>query len=188
MRQRAAEAWGYTPCFGAPLSCSFSIRRRPTPVTLTNKLRLKYSTSYRKKTCRARASTATIRPDAHRHRGTWTILQIACKETNAYAEGLPPAVAAAGYPIPKPRQKPIEVLMLSARMHIEPDPAPPPRPNLQSVRTAAVEALPGLPAEPWSSPQPNPLTRPTSLPNALQLQRPPAMPPAIFLLLVARAG
>ena len=59
------------------------------------------------------------------------------------------AVAAAGYPVPKPRQKPIEVLMLAAaRMHIEPASAPPPRVNFSRRETAASEAsLPGLPAE-----------------------------------------
>jgi len=59
------------------------------------------------------------------------------------------AVAAAGYPVPKPRQKPIEVLMLAAaRMHIEPASAPPPRANFSRRETAAAEAsLPGLPAE-----------------------------------------
>jgi uncharacterized protein YcbK (DUF882 family) len=59
------------------------------------------------------------------------------------------AVTAAGYPVPKPRQKPIEVLMLAAaRMHIEPASAPPPRPNFSRRETAADEAsLPGLPPE-----------------------------------------
>jgi uncharacterized protein YcbK (DUF882 family) len=44
--------------------------------------------------------------------------------------GTAQAVLASGYPVPKPRQKPIEVLMLAAaKMHVEPASAPPPRTN-----------------------------------------------------------
>lgn len=54
-----------------------------------------------------------------------------------------PVVLASNYPVPKPRQKPIEVLMLAAaKMQIEPASAPPPRTNFAKrpapSRTSAI--------------------------------------------------
>ena len=84
------------------------------------------------------------------------------------------AIAAASYPVPKPRQKPIEVLMLAAaRMHIEPASAPPPRPNFAKVETAATQAaLPGLPAELFEPEltETNPLNKANFAANALHDQ------------------
>jgi uncharacterized protein YcbK (DUF882 family) len=107
----------------------------------------------------------------------------AVEEDESEASATPPeaasaskdtAVAAAGYPIPKPRQKPIEVLMLAAaRMHIEPASAPPPRPNFAKRATAVVEAsLPGLPAELFESElsATNPLNKANFAANALHDQ------------------
>jgi uncharacterized protein YcbK (DUF882 family) len=85
-----------------------------------------------------------------------------------------PAVAAAGYPVPKPRQKPIEVLMLAAaRMHIEPASAPPPRPNFARHETTLSEGtLPGLPDELFEPElaAANPLNKASFAANALHDQ------------------
>jgi uncharacterized protein YcbK (DUF882 family) len=61
----------------------------------------------------------------------------------------PPAVLTSNYPVPKPRQKPIEVLMLAAaKMQIEPASAPPPRNNFAKrpapSKTASIAAADDL--------------------------------------------
>jgi uncharacterized protein YcbK (DUF882 family) len=79
---------------------------------------------------------------------------------------------AAGYPIPKPRQKPIEVLMLAAaRLHIEPASAPAPRANFAKQEEPSL-GLPGLPDELFESglAAANPLNKANFAANALHDQ------------------